>query len=205
MVGCLSPLHCPPIVESPGGKSRARPRRSQLSAALWERSPDAQGPDQPHCSGQFLESQSQSHGLDNLGLGGGRSLVTPAFFKPLKPPVARLEKQGLQEPPDLSLISWSCLLHCLQPFPRQRLNRPTWLLSTPVAPGHINSFVLENSGAQQAGLLQLREGRQDHRLWTSHRCYLENITAGETLEERQRRRRVLHRGSGLHHTSSRVF
>lgn len=119
MVGCLSPLHCPPIVESPGGKSSARPRRSQLSAALWERSPDAQGPDQPHCSGQFLESQSQSHGLDNLGLGGGRSLVTPAFFKPLEPPVARLEKQGLQEPPDLSLISWSCLLHCLQPFPRQ--------------------------------------------------------------------------------------
>lgn len=105
--------------------------------------------------------------MDNLGLGGGRSLVTPAFFKPLYPPVARLQKQGLQEPPDLSLISWSCLLRGLQPFPRQRLNRPTWLLSTPVALGHINSFVLENSGAQQAGLLQLKEGRQDHWFWTS--------------------------------------
>lgn len=145
--------------------------------------------------------------MDNLGLGGGRSLVTPAFFKPFNPPVARLQKQGLQEPLDLSLISWSCLLHGLQPFPRQQLNRPTWLLSTPVALGHINSFVLENSGVQQAGLLQLRERRQEDHGGSGEvgRCYLDNITAGETLEERQRRGRVLHRGSGLHHSSSRVF
>lgn len=114
------------------------------------------------CLGEFLESLSQSHGLNSLGLGGGRSLVTPAFFKLLYPPVARLQKQGLQDLHDLSLISWSCLLRCLQPFPRQWLNRPTWLLSPPVALGHTNISVLENSRAGQAGLPQHREGGQDH-------------------------------------------
>lgn len=93
---------------------------------------------------------------------------------------------------------------CLQPIPRQPLNRPTWPLSPPVTLGH-------REKQSKQGLLQHKE--EDGITRTAHgsgqlsRCYLgtncwrETVSISQTVKQRQRRETGLHRGPGFHLTS----